>query len=309
MPFEVTHAIIDPSVKTVLRRAFANRHHLVSVIFHDGVEIIEAEAFHNCRSLPSIKLLGVREIGDNAFSSCVALSDVEFGGRLETIGKYAFQYCNSLRSIKSLSVRNIQERAFRHCWRLTDVEFGNNLETIGIESFSDCEHLKRIVLPLKDNLFPFDTDAAQYNQFKHCRGLKTVGFVGAEGMQNTISSLLLKSWRGEMNQEIDRIKQELLLNSAYGDPKADIIRRWIRSVIHKMEHYKAEHNRLLKEGMTLLELAIWKAKLDEKEDRSIGEGRAKKAKIDTANARKEQRITSGADIVIRNVVPFLQLAE
>jgi hypothetical protein len=55
--------------------------------------------------------------------------------------------------------------------------------------------------------------------------------------------------------------------------------------------------------MTQLELALWKAKLDEKEYDSL-EGRGK---IDTEDTRKEKRITSGASIVIRNVLPFLQL--
>ena len=36
---------------------------------------------------------------------------------------------------------------------------------------------------------------------------------------------------------------------------------------------------------------------------------AKKAKIDTESVRKERRITSGADIIIKNVLPFLQLLE
>ena len=44
VPDENTHAI-DPSVRIVRRRAFFHREQLVSVIFHDGVEIIEEEAF------------------------------------------------------------------------------------------------------------------------------------------------------------------------------------------------------------------------------------------------------------------------
>jgi hypothetical protein len=75
-----------------------------------------------------------------------------------------------------------------------------------------------------------------------------------------------------------------------------------------MEHYKAEHNTLLKEDMTQLELAVWKAKLDEKEEDDSNEKvPAKKAKIDVESMRREKRITSGADIVIKNVLPFLQL--
>jgi len=62
----------------------------------------------------------------------------------------------------------------------------------------------------------------------------------------------------------------------------------------------------LKEHMTLLELGIWKAKLDEKEEEFL-EGRAKRAEVDVESMRKEKRIKSGASIVIKNVLPFLKL--
>jgi hypothetical protein len=101
-----------------------------------------------------------------------------------------------------------------------------------------------------------------------------------------------------------------VLPNTPADEKTDGIRLWIRSVIDRMEHYKAEHNALLKEDMTLLELAVWKAKLYEEEDGGSLEAQpAKKAKIDMVSIRKERRITSGADIIIRNVLPFLQLLE
>ena len=77
-------------------------------------------------------------------------------------------------------------------------------------------------------------------------------------------------------------------------------------LINKLDHYKAEHCRYVREGVTLLELALWKVKLDEKEEDAT-ERRAKKAKVDTESARKERRITCGADMVIKNVLPFLQL--
>ena len=60
-------------------------------------------------------------------------------------------------------------------------------------------------------------------------------------------------------------------------------------------------------SITLLELALWKAKLDEKEENASEEGRTKKAKLDGESVRKEKRVTCGADTVIRNVLPFLQL--
>ena len=202
------------------------------------------------------------------------------------------------------SVRTVQQFAFNRCRQLNDVEFGIELETIGSYSFFDC-NLQRIAIPLKDNLFPLDTHEQRYNQFDECYHLNTVDLVGVEGMQNTISSLLLESWKDEMNGEIDRINQEL--PNTHVNEETDAIRRWIISVIDRMEHYKAEHNRLLKEHMTQLELAVWKAKLDEKVDNSTIKMQSKRAKIDEESAREEKRITSGADIIIKNVLPFLKL--
>ena len=78
---------------------------------------------------------------------------------------------------------------------------------------------------------------------------------------------------------------------------------YLDSVIDKMDNFRSEHIRYAREGISLLELALWKAKLCEKDER-----RTKKAKVD-ADARKEKRITCSADIVIKNVLPFLKLEE
>jgi hypothetical protein len=80
-------------------------------------------------------------------------------------------------------------------------------------------------------------------------------------------------------------------------------------VIRRIEHYKSEHYVLLKEFTTLLELALWKAKIDESQDeRTLGSDQsAKKPKLDMKAVRQEARVTSGANIVIKNVLPFLKL--
>ncbi len=74
VPNGVVRAVIHPSVKIILEKAFSERLQLVSVIFHAGVEIIEREAFYNCESLRrGIKLLGVRDVGE--FASLDACPD------------------------------------------------------------------------------------------------------------------------------------------------------------------------------------------------------------------------------------------
>ena len=109
-----------------------------------------------------------------------------------------------------------------------------------------------------------------------------------------------------MKEEIDRINQTLPEITYY---KTAAIQRWIRSVLEKMEYYKAEHKVLVKEAMALLELALWKTKLLDEEGMQCQaeEKMSQNAKIDVNSAREEHRVTCGASIVIKNVLPFLAL--
>ena len=107
-----------------------------------------------------------------------------------------------------------------------------------------------------------------------------------------------------MNQEINRMNQ--ILPTTRSDDKMGVIQGWIQSVLRQTEHYKAEHRNLLKVAATLLELALWKVNLLEREDGGdvLVETNSKKAKIDVESARQDWRVTCGADIIIQNVLPF-----
>ena len=100
-----------------------------------------------------------------------------------------------------------------------------------------------------------------------------------------------------MREEIEIINQTL--PDTRSAKKGAAIQQWIRSVLDRMEHYKAEHQILLKEAMTLLELALWKAKLLENGSNIYAES--------VEVVRKEHRVTCGASIVVKNVLPFLVL--
>jgi hypothetical protein len=298
VPRNVRYVRIHKSLKIITWRAFRQCSSLVSIEMHDGVEIIEMWAFYRCTSLREIKLLGVRVIGHQAFYDCTALTDVEFGDELETIGRAAFGG-TSLRSIKLPKVRIIEDYAFSTCEQLTDVELSEDLEQIGYKAFGTCPRLRRIAIPLKDNLL-------DEGVFFECEDLSQVDLIG--GVHKTVSSLLLDSWKIDMNDEIDRINQDL--SSTDSNEKTAAIQLWMETVIERFEQYKSEHYRLLKEFTTLLELALWKAKLDEEFGEALSmedNTTAKKAKIDVKAARQELRITSGANIVIKNVLPFLKL--
>src|SRR5210317_752746 len=166
VPEDVTHVRIHKSVKIIPFRAFHNCcRNLVSIEMHDGVEIIEEDAFWECTSLIRIKLPGVRVIENYAFYNCKALVDVEFGNKLETIGRLAFAR-TSLRSIKIPNVRVIGNNAFVACYQLTAAELSEDLERIGCAGFHNCPSLRRITIPLKDDMF--DDDGSMFCLFSRC---------------------------------------------------------------------------------------------------------------------------------------------
>ena len=300
VPEDVTHVRVHKSVKIITGSAFMNCRKLVSIKVHDGVEIIEREAFSECHSLGTIKLAGVRVIEMEAFYECTALENVEFGDKLETIGFGAFSF-TSLRNIKLPKIRVIEHCAFAGCEQLTYVKLSGDLETIGHGAFYNCP-LRRIALPLKDDMFD-EVDNDQH-AFHDCDNLSQVELIG--GVHKTVSSLLLESWRNEMKDEIDRINQ-VLPNTAT-EEKTRGIQDWMERVLERIEHYKSEHYALLKEFTTLLELALWKANLDNNVgyDAAAREG-VRVTRGQRKRARKERCITSGDSIVIKNVLPFLEL--
>ena len=142
---------------------------------------------------------------------------------------------------------------FKHV-NLVDAELSEYLERIGERPFHCCRRLRRISIPFKDDMME-DDDI--FHLFKNCNNLSQVDLIG--GIHKTISSLLLENWRNEMKDEIDRINQDLPNTAEWPgtgrNAKTEAIRQWMEGVLRRMKHYKSERYALLKDAMTLLELA------------------------------------------------------
>jgi hypothetical protein len=297
VPFDMKRVRIAENVDTIPASTFHNREQLREVVGHNKIKKVEQEAFSNCPSLRRVmKMQGVIEIEKYAFYFCQALSYVDFE-KLEMIGYRAFDHCSFLRSINMRSVRRVEECAFCFCFALTDVVFGEKLERIEPDVFNGCYSLRRIAIPLKYGLIGD-------NAFVYCNDLSRVDALDGR-IHKTISSLHLDSWRNEMEEEIDRIN--LTLPNIRANDKTQPIRQWITTVLSKMEHYKSEHKILVKEAMTLLELALWKANLRENDGAAAAQEGVRVTRGQRKRKRNDRCITSGASIVIKNVLPFLAL--
>jgi hypothetical protein len=294
VPPDVTRVRIDESISVIPARAFYQHPNITELNCHIGVKTVEEFAFFGCLSLRRVIMPGVKVVARHAFLDCVALTDVECG-KLEIIGVAVFGSCLSLININLPSIKIVMACAFIDCKALTNVEFGKALESIGQWAFRKCTSLERITIPLIDGMISRD------NVFQMCENLKQVDLVERAIIHETITALHMEKWRDDMNEEIESIKQILPTTPAgnmYGDVggKAEAIRVWIESVLHKIIRYKAEHHRYLKEAATILELALWKKRLSEI---NVPEG--------DEEGRVECRVKCGADIVMKNVLPFLEM--
>ena len=100
---------------------------------------------------------------------------------------------------------------------------------------------------------------------------------------------------------VGREQMSLVLLEDRPDPNNDLkteaIQQWMETVIVKIDHYTSEHYKLLKDNMTQLELALWKAQLYVEE--------ANLPDVDAATSRHDARVKCGANVIIPLVLPFL----
>jgi hypothetical protein len=77
----------------------------------------------------------------------------------------------------------------------------------------------------------------------------------------------------------------------------------LRSTRIKLAHFEDELPKL-KEATTLLEIALWKVRMNEN-NLQEGTHHPKKFKTDESSFRRQCRVTCGGDVVIRHMLPFL----
>ena len=259
IPEDATHIIVDAVF--IPRWAFQDHQNIVEVICSEKVKWIKECAFENCPKLRRVIMPGVQLVEDAAFQQCEALTDVECG-ELKLVGEMAFSNCKSLGSISLPSATILGSDAFSGCEALVDVKCSNKLETLGVDIFYRCTSLERITIPLKDGLITVG------DIFEGCGNLKHVDLVEAAELHETVAALQLEEWRNDMSEEIDSINQ-ILPNTNAGDgrdynasehrgsgEKDQAIRRWIGSVLDKINHYKGEHRRILNEAAATLQFAL-----------------------------------------------------
>ena len=281
VPKGVTIVRFHPSIIEVEDRAFIYCKQLIEVVFNDGLQKIGIGAFQECSSLSSITLPStVTEIGEYAFYRCSNLKFVEFNEGLQKIGRNAFCDCTSLSSITIPStVTEVEYEAFRDCNNLREVTFNDGLRMIRSCAFYRCSSLPSIT-------FPSTVVEIRVMAFNHCNNLREVVLHGVprKVWQNAFSSCtsLERFAFPTISTRLDNLIQtghwddiENEVNEGRGvversggdvfvsTDTMDRGRNWNRvrenldKTVRLISYYE------LKEATPMLELALWKFKLDQ----------------------------------------------
>ena len=113
-------------------------------------------------------------------------------------------------------------------------------------------------------------------------------------MSDHVEALRFKVWRDHITNMI------YTANFEYNGDNFGILNR----IQEKVAYFEDELPKL-KEIMTILELALWKLRMNEKIPEEEATRYQKKIKTDESSMRRQCRITCGADVVIGHVLPFL----
>ena len=114
------------------------------------------------------------------------------------------------------------------------------------------------------------------------------------GMSERVEALPFKVWRNHITIMIRTA------NFNWNGNNSDILRE-IRS---KLDHFEDKLPQL-KEVTTILELALWKMRMNEKIPEEKPSHCLKKVKTDASSIRQQCRVICGADVVIRLVLPYI----
>jgi hypothetical protein len=123
---------------------------------------------------------------------------------------------------------------------------------------------------------------------------KRMKFLFICGMSTHVESLAFKVWRDKITNMIQTANFQFPLDNT-------VILRRIQA---KVAHFEEELLEL-KEVTTILEIGLWKMKINALSLRGDATHNQKKIKTDESSTRQQCRVTCGADVVIGHVLPFL----
>jgi len=123
---------------------------------------------------------------------------------------------------------------------------------------------------------------------------KRMQFLVMCGMSTRVAALALIVWRDYVTQMIHTADFD------WEEDNSGIL----NGIRDKLAHFEDELPKLM-DATTILELALWKMRINENSSQQKMAGRRKKIKTEGTSTRQQCRVTCGADVIIGHVLPFL----
>ena len=283
IPKDVTIVRFHSSVKEVGVRMFKECSQLKEVVLNEGLQKIGVQLFYHCKSLESITLPSTLiEIGSYAFAGCSSLREVVLNETLRTIGVAAFASCLSLEHITFTStVTDIGAAAFCSCSGLETVILNEGLKKMGESVFVSCAS-KRITIPhtiteICDRTFACCPNLREVGLHEGIQKISSSSFANCDSLERftfpnlsyRLDAIIQAGKYVDVENKVDSIRDlvhrrgsELFVSEARVQGPNWIRTRGILGRIGRLITYYE-----LREATTLLELAIWKSKIDKAEAR------------------------------------------
>ena len=263
-----------PNVTTIPDGAFLNRR-LVEIDLGNVTEIGEG-AFHFCDALQVVDIPSTAvTIGCNAFLNCRQLREAKLREGLQVIGNGSFFKCQSLEHITiPSSVSFVGPGAFAGCTNLTEVTLLEGLQSIGYWSFMGCRALEHINIPPVAFVIDLDQSSCHVTRLSTMPTPHTTTLVVSKWMQYRSPTQLQRA-EAKVHEILDRLPQT-----------ED------RCIFHLREWFTYCD---LSDISTMLELAIWKARMMDDDE------------LD-AEARQASRRRCGIDlnVIVPGVLLYLK---
>ncbi|EJK52374.1 hypothetical protein THAOC_28357 [Thalassiosira oceanica] len=277
-----------PSTVTELKEGtFCNCFDLVELQLNEGLEIIGQDAIQYCQSLRNVTVPSTVTVLDNlAFYDCSNLVEVQLNEGLQFIGGGAFHTCTALRSVTIPStVTELGACLFSGCTNLSEVIFLGGKRLFNQEFFDCCVRREEQGLldqeALDEMLFDEDGDFT----FHGCQMITvkiSISWAVTERLAKLPRECMLSVEekihtfrRLELLQDGDVLACFPVVRMAPGDEAGDDsdddedddtfevrdtnheTARSLQQVLQLISFHE------LKESSILLELAMWKSKIDE----------------------------------------------
>lgn len=195
---------IPKNVSSIGEAAFSGCSFMKEVNFSKEIKALDIGqgAFSNCVALTTITLPNsVTSIKSSTFNTCRNLQAVNLTDSIKSIGDSAFMDCSILNSIDLSNVTSIGESAFFRSG-LKNVKLSDKLTLIDYSVFEECQELTSILIPakvtaIKDRAFqdsgltsveiPASVKEIGRDAFMNCKSLRSITIKSKNTLVNEYS--------------------------------------------------------------------------------------------------------------------------